>query len=167
MYRIIGADQKEYGPISVEQIRQWIAEGRINAHTKVQPEGATSPEWKTAAEVPELAALLPIRPPSGPAPAPIVMAAPTAPANNPLAVWSLVLGIASFVCCCGLAAPVAIVLGAVALSQIKNNPGQGGKGFAIAGLILGCVALLFSIIVGLIAVLSPSFLQNFQNALNQ
>jgi hypothetical protein len=36
MYNIIGADGKEYGPISIEQIRQWIADGRINAHTRVQ-----------------------------------------------------------------------------------------------------------------------------------
>ena len=36
MYEIIGADGKEYGPISFEQIRQWIAEGRVNAQTRVQ-----------------------------------------------------------------------------------------------------------------------------------
>ena len=163
MYRIIGADQKEYGPITLDQIRRWIAEGRINAQTKVQPEGAA--EWKTLAEVPELAVLLPIRPPL---PAPIIMTpAAAAPANNTLAVWSLVTGIASFVCCCGILGPIAIVLGIIALSQIKENPNQGGKGMAIAGLVLGCIHLLFTIIGVLIMILSPNLLQNLQNALPQ
>jgi hypothetical protein len=57
MYKIIGADGKEYGPVAFEKLRQWIAEGRANAQTRVLPEGAT--EWKTLAEVPELAAHLP------------------------------------------------------------------------------------------------------------
>lgn len=30
MYYIQGADHQEYGPVSVEQIRQWIAEDRLN-----------------------------------------------------------------------------------------------------------------------------------------
>ena len=41
MYKIIGADLKEYGPVSVEQLRQWISEGRVNAQTKVQAADAT------------------------------------------------------------------------------------------------------------------------------
>lgn len=57
MYKIIGADGKEYGPISVDVVRKWIAEGRANAQTKILPEGAT--EWVTVAQVPELAASAP------------------------------------------------------------------------------------------------------------
>jgi uncharacterized membrane protein len=44
MYRIIGADQKEYGPVSADQVRQWIAEGRASGASLVRPEGAT--EWQ-------------------------------------------------------------------------------------------------------------------------
>ena len=51
MYKIIGADQKEYGPITAEQLRQWLAEGRVNLQTKVLPESAT--EWKTVGDLPE------------------------------------------------------------------------------------------------------------------
>jgi hypothetical protein len=51
MYRIIGADGNQYGPISAEQLRQWIAEGRANAQTKVLAEGTT--EWKPLSEFPE------------------------------------------------------------------------------------------------------------------
>jgi hypothetical protein len=55
MYRIIGADGREYGPIAAAQLRQWIAEGRANALTKARPEGAT--EWKPLCEIPEFAAI--------------------------------------------------------------------------------------------------------------
>jgi hypothetical protein len=65
MYKIIGADGKEYGPITAEQLRQWVAEGRANAQTKVLPEGST--EWKTLAEVPELAGAATIAPRPQPA----------------------------------------------------------------------------------------------------
>ena len=57
MYRIIGADGREYGPISAEQLRQWIAEGRVNQQTRVQAEG--SPDWKSLADFPELTAMAP------------------------------------------------------------------------------------------------------------
>lgn len=53
MYKIIGADQQEYGPVPAEQIRQWIAEGRANGQTLIQPEGAT--EWRALATFPEFA----------------------------------------------------------------------------------------------------------------
>jgi hypothetical protein len=43
MFKIIGGDQKEYGPISVEQIRQWIRDGRLNAQTPAQRGGEG--EW--------------------------------------------------------------------------------------------------------------------------
>jgi hypothetical protein len=57
MYKIIGVDQKEYGPISAEQLRQWFTEGRVNLQTRVLPEGAT--EWKTIGDLPEFAAASP------------------------------------------------------------------------------------------------------------
>ena len=56
-YRIIGADQMEYGPVSAEQVRQWIAEHRVDSETKLQAEGDS--EWKQAADVPEFAAAFP------------------------------------------------------------------------------------------------------------
>jgi hypothetical protein len=58
MYKIIGADGNEYGPVTSEQVRQWIAEGRANGQTKVQAAG--SPDWQTLGSVAEFAdALLP------------------------------------------------------------------------------------------------------------
>ena len=65
MYKIIGADQKEYGPVTAEQLRQWLAEGRVNAQTQVLPEGAT--EWKRIGDLPEFAATTPTPGPIQPA----------------------------------------------------------------------------------------------------
>lgn len=55
MYKIIGADHREYGPVPAERIRQWILEGRANGQSKVQPEGAA---WQELAEIPEFAEVL-------------------------------------------------------------------------------------------------------------
>ena len=59
MYKIIGADQREYGPVPVEQVRKWIAEGRANAQTKAWSEGRS--EWITLADFPEFAEMLTAR----------------------------------------------------------------------------------------------------------
>ena len=56
MYKIIGANQREYGPVPVEQVRKWIAEGRANAQTKAWSAGSS--EWKTLADFPEFADIL-------------------------------------------------------------------------------------------------------------
>jgi hypothetical protein len=66
MYKIIGADQKEYGPITADQLRQWVTEGRVNAQTLIWSE--TSGNWKPLSAYPELATLLPGTS-TGPAPA--------------------------------------------------------------------------------------------------
>lgn len=67
MYKIIGADGREYGPVSAEVIRQWISEGRANLQSRVQTEGSTV--WQTLAELPEFAAPASAEPPVMPKPA--------------------------------------------------------------------------------------------------
>jgi hypothetical protein len=103
MYRIIGADNKEYGPISADQLRQWIAEGRANAQTQVLAEGTT--QWKPLSDFPELAAMLPGPPPAAaaaPGMPPIPMAhLPMANANaltevSPPATALIILAILHF-----------------------------------------------------------------------
>jgi hypothetical protein len=64
MYKIIGADQKEYGPITAEQLRQWLAEGRVSLQTRVLPEGAT--QWKVVGDLPEFATASSGAPPAMP-----------------------------------------------------------------------------------------------------
>jgi uncharacterized membrane protein len=71
MYKIIGGDGKEYGPVSAEQLRAWVREGRANGQTQVQPEGATG--WQGLEAVPEFADLFGAvaAPPAVPAAAPV------------------------------------------------------------------------------------------------
>jgi len=81
MYRIIGKDGQQYGPVSAEQVRAWMAENRANAQTLVQTEG--SQDWKPLGSLPEFAGDL--RPPvSGASPptiTPPTSAATASPAN--------------------------------------------------------------------------------------
>ena len=70
------------------------------------------------------------------------MARPT----NTLAVVSMVLGIASYVFLPIVGAVAAIVTGHMARGQIKQT-GEGGSGFALAGLILGYVHVVLAVIV--------------------
>lgn len=71
MYKIIGADQKEYGPITADQIRQWIRDGRVNAHTQARLEPGGN--WQPLSAFPEFAdALQPgVAAPGPAAPAPL------------------------------------------------------------------------------------------------
>ena len=53
MYKIVGGDQKEYGPVSADEIRRWVAEGRANAQTSARAEGTA--EWKPLSAFAEFA----------------------------------------------------------------------------------------------------------------
>ena len=51
MFTILGADGKEYGPVSADKIREWISAGRANAHTSIKRVGETN--WTTIAGLAE------------------------------------------------------------------------------------------------------------------
>jgi len=80
------------------------------------------------------------------------------PPMMPHAVWSFVLAAIAFVTplLFFIALPLAgtaVTLGHVGLSKIAKSPTpRGGRGFAIAGLILGYVALAASLVVLMLAV---------------
>lgn len=61
MYKIIGSDSQQYGPVTAEQLRTWLGQNRVNAQTLIQPEGAT--EWKAVSTFPEFAGALRPAPP--------------------------------------------------------------------------------------------------------
>jgi hypothetical protein len=90
MYRIIGANQKEYGPVSPEQLRQWVTEGRVNAQILVLTEGSS--DWKALGTLPEFSLLLGVQtvPPPGNVP-PSLTAPRVLPRTNPLALTGMVL----------------------------------------------------------------------------
>jgi hypothetical protein len=81
MFKIIGADQKEYGPVSTAQIRQWITDGRLNASTRAQREGGG--DWQPLSAFEEFADIFqPAGATSAPAAdpsAPFTPATPSAP----------------------------------------------------------------------------------------
>lgn len=65
------------------------------------------------------------------------------PRTDSLAVWSLVLGILSFLCCIPFVpAILAIVFGSRSKANIRASGGTlTGDGLAQAGVILGCIGL--------------------------
>lgn len=86
-------------------------------------------------------------------------APPTQTRTSGLAIASLVLGLLSCLC---LPAPVAIVLGIVALVQMGKDPNLKGKPFAIAGIVL---PVLISVLI-LPAIAIPNFIK-FQSRSKQ
>ena len=80
--------------------------------------------------------------------------------NHPRALAALILGIVGIPFICSLAAPFAIWMGASALSGINRSNGTvGGRGLAIAGLVLGivdCALLLIGILVYVVFIASAS-----------
>ena len=147
MFKIIGADGREYGPITADQLREWIAQGRATAQTRVQAEG--SAQWKPLTEYLEFAAALSRALPPQPAPGPISIT-PT-PRTNPMALTSMIMGIISITCCmCCYGMPfnvLGIIFSLVALAQIKNDPlSQEGRGLAVAGLVLSIASIVMAAI---------------------
>lgn len=51
-YKMIGADGKQYGPITLEQLKTWVGEGRITSQTNILRSDTNS--WLPAAQYPEL-----------------------------------------------------------------------------------------------------------------
>ena len=145
MYRIIGADGNEYGPVSTGQLHQWIAEGRANAETSAAVEGSN--EWKPLGSFPEFFMALGTGNPR--LPLPVGATGQVSPQKtNGFATASLILGILSLCCFCCYGLPfnlIGLVLALIALAQINNNPQlYRGKGVAVAGLVLCILSILFS-----------------------
>ena len=162
MFKILGSDQKEYGPVSADQIRQWIAQGRANSQTKAQAPGTT--DWKPLADFPEFAdALQTAVPPAGqPTPAPGGQPPAAPPKANGLAITSLVLGCLGLFTC-GITALVGLILGIIALVRINKSNGQlGGKGIALSGAIVSAAFLLIGPLP--VAMLLPALGQAKQKA---
>ena len=95
-----------------------------------------------------------------PTPAPYVQANMKPPPHG-LAIASLVCGIFGLlfavVCSVPVAGILAVIFGLVSLSQLRSTPERPGKGFAIAGIIMGTVNLLIIALWVLIMILSIAF----------
>lgn len=151
MYKIRGADGKEYGPVSADTLRDWVNQGRANGQTFVLADGTT--EWKTLSTCPEFAAIFAAPMGGG------TSAAGSAPAGPPqtcgLAGWSLGLGISAFLC--GVTAIPGLILGIIALNKIKESAGRlGGRGLAVGGIVTSAIALLLVPVAFMAAMLLPA-----------
>jgi hypothetical protein len=157
MYKIVGADQKEYGPVTEEQLWQWISEGRANGQTLAR---FNDGPLKPLSTYPEFAAALgitlqapgtttpPPPPPSAPPPLTLGSGIPTSSAGPPpthgMAIAGLVCGILGLFCCGPLFSTLGLVFSAIALSKINQDPlRHSGKGVALAGLLLSVLGYIF------------------------
>jgi len=162
----VARDGKELGVYSLEEVNRQLAAGTLRLTDQAWYEGAAG--WAALSTVPGVSvAPASTTPPSSPtsiAPTPAV-AAPLVVVpqrkSEPLAVLSLIfsiLGLCGF--CCGFfltAAIAGIICGHIALSRIKANPELEGHGLAMAGLVIGYVAvggwLIWILLFGGLAVL--------------
>jgi uncharacterized membrane protein YphA (DoxX/SURF4 family) len=161
----------QQGPLPTEDMKDRIAMGEISATDLAWCEGMG--DWAPIGEIPQLKVEAPVkaeaadlspvevpesspyRAPVAPAAAPVAVpqAFPGQPLSQGLAIASLICGILSLIGCClwpvsGPLAIVAVVLGFVALGKVKSNPAAyGGKGMAKAGLIIGFLGLLATIVI--------------------
>ncbi|MEI6392910.1 MAG: DUF4190 domain-containing protein [Verrucomicrobiota bacterium] len=144
MYRVLGADGKEYGPVSAEVLRQWIVQGRANAQTQVKPEGVA--DWQTLASVPEFEPDFAVAP--GATPSLPLSATAAETKTSGMAITSLVLGILGLFTC-GVTSLVGLILGIIALVKINRSGGRlSGNGLAISGI---CVSAIFVLMVPICA----------------
>ncbi|MES1168576.1 MAG: RDD family protein, partial [Oleiharenicola lentus] len=147
MFTILGADGKEYGPVSEAKIAEWIAAGRANLQTKARRAGET--DWKTLGDFPEFIA------PGVPAAVPpAVPAAIVAPALPPAAAGD-VRELASPWARLGatvldsIIGGVFVALGFVMLllTGIFSNPNSPNPAMLLAGGVTLCLALLLLIVI--------------------
>ncbi len=149
-------DGQQMGPVAFSEIERLLAEGQITEESLVWQQG--TPNWvklstilsatapsPAAPPIPEIAAATPVTPAyTAPAAATIV----AAPKTSGFAITSLVLSVLGLFCCTLLVFNIgAIAFGHLALNQIKKNPAIGGRGLAIAGLIIGYLGLVLGIAV--------------------
>ena len=144
IYKIIGEDGHEYGPVTGEQIREWILQGRIERQTPVFVDGAK--DWKFVGLLPEFTNCftVPGTPPTIAPPPRGTSTAGRMAKTNSYAQAGMIFGILSVTCCCGFPFGIlGLVFSLVGLSQINANPElHEGRGMAIAGLILSILSLL-------------------------
>jgi len=132
------------GPIGFEQLRHMVAMGQIAAGDLVWHEGMN--DWQSVSSIP---ALLPRPQPVYPQPAPPTQYQSYAPAPMqyhsavPTGPSSQGMAIAGFVC--SLVFPLlGLIFSLVALSGMKKNRNDEGKGLATAGLVISIIFMSLS-----------------------
>ncbi len=158
-YRIVGADGKTYGPVGLDQIRQWLAQGRVESRTPVYLDGAHN--WITLAQLPELAVDFAAPPAAIGA---VTSSAAPARGTNGFAIAGLVCSLLAWICCC--CPPfslLGLIFSIIALAQISSQPQpQEGRVLAIIGLVLSAANLCVSVAMVILQIALGSTSFNFQ-----
>jgi hypothetical protein len=155
-YRIVGQDGKTYGPVAADQIREWLAHGRVDRRTPVFVTGAA--DWTFIGLLPEFAA-----PATPPTPAALRRDVLPGQKTNGFATAGFVCGMLSLggfcCCCCFPVSLLGVIFSILAMVQIQaSNPPPNGFGLALAGLICsvagGLVGFFVSLLNGLLGALT-------------
>lgn len=137
---------QQYGPISEEELRAWVSQGRVTYHDMVWTEGMGA--WKPLQEVQYMFAGGPPIPPGGGSAGPVPGTAAGgmyAPHNGTLI---MVLGILSLFVATPILGPVAWIMGNKELAKIDAGlTDPSGRGQVNAGRICGMIASILSIVV--------------------
>jgi hypothetical protein len=131
----IHRNNQQLGPFTESEIRAQLAAGTISPEDHVWWQGQAN--WVPLSQSPLLTGAASVTPNTPPTPAAMGTPLPT----SQLAIWSLVSGCLSIFCSLLSSIP-AVILGHMALSQIKKNPAIQGRGIAIAGTIIGYVFIV-------------------------
>jgi hypothetical protein len=142
----IGRDGNTLGNFSEEAVREGLRSGQFLLTDLGWREGMTA--WQPLSQFAEFAGS---QSSGAPPPTPAVIsttAFPTAATvattkTEPLAIWSLVLSLVGLFCCGFVFGVPGIVCGHLALSKIQKEPALQGHGLAVAGLVIGYVAVGF------------------------
>jgi hypothetical protein len=161
MYRVIASDQKEYGPVSADQIRQWIADHRLVSQSLVKAESGG--DWRPLSSFPEFASILPVIPAPAaatPLPGPVK--------TNSMAITGMIMGILSVLfcfCCYGVPFNIlGLVFSIIAINQINRNPlTEKGKGMAVAGIVLSIVSFLLAVGLVILVLAIPELAEKLKH----
>ena len=145
-YKIKGTDDTEYGPVSTEELQQWVAQNRCTRESLVKVDG--SGEWVPLATLPEFQDAFAA--PPAPAPASAEGGVSTViPYKNVPALIAYYVGVFCIICPPLLCFP-AIILGVIGLRRVKENPEIKGTVHAWIGILSGSFFLLLSIVIGVL-----------------
>jgi len=155
----VARDGTQLGQFSEAEVRSGLFEGRYLNTDLGWTEGMA--EWKPLGE---LFAVVPPSIPmrSAPMASTTTYSTSLSPASSGLAIASMVLGILSLLTCgaMGVGALAAIICGHLAMGKIKaSQGGVGGRGMALAGLVMGYLSLVLVILAIVASLALPVFSQ--------
>jgi hypothetical protein len=158
MFKVLGADGKEYGPATADQIREWIQQKRLGPQSMVLKEGAT--EWRPLSAFPEFT----FPPGPGATPPPIL----GTPYNTGLPYQQqeiktyLIPSIFVTLCCCLPLGLVAVYFAATSMSRKSAGDFEGARKAADNARLWCIIALIAGIAsnfgVGWMMLSKPSWL---------